>query len=203
MKKILQSVTERSRHGSTGRNHDLVMPFLRPALSRFGILVLLYLIQLFSSPEVYAVTPTISNVSGSLQTGQILTITGSNMINEDMTNWDPYFTAHPTAYGFEGASPSADSYCAVGPCGGVYDTTVKLMGNQSIKFNTHGASGANPPADNLTSYNAMSVSAGNNKWYRFYARWNLVSGSWPTNYIKMLYNLLNFYFEPAPSSTGM
>ena len=73
-------------------------------------------------------TPTISNVSGTVATGQTLTITGTNFANESTTNWDDYFVVtNPNAYGFEGTSPAADGYHAVGPAGGSYDSTVKLM----------------------------------------------------------------------------
>src|ERR1039457_1451560 len=105
-------------------------------------------------------TPTITNVTGTVSTGQTLTITGTNMVQEDNTNW---FTGAPnfksSAYRFEGANPLADNwwqagYCDAIPagcgypncdpfpagCNGVYTTDVKLMGNKSLLFSASGAS---------------------------------------------------------------
>ena len=88
-------------------------------------------------------TPTISNVTGTISTGQTLTITGTNMVQENKTSWlnlspgGPNFSSG-SAYGFEGTSPSTDLYWAGGDHGCSYDTSVKLMGNNSYKCTVSG-----------------------------------------------------------------
>src|SRR5258708_22213420 len=86
----------------------------------------------------FAVPPTITNVAGTVGSGQPLTITGASMVQENPTNWDPFFSG--SAYGFEGSSPALDGYTT--SCNGVaslsYDSTVKLMGSKSIRMHDAG-----------------------------------------------------------------
>ncbi|HCC04934.1 TPA: hypothetical protein DEP58_01345, partial [Patescibacteria group bacterium] len=136
-----------------------------------------------------AATPTISNVSGTVSNGQILTITGSNMVQEDKSNWDDFFDRHPsTAYGFEGSTPTADGWNEIGGGGGRYDSSVKLLGNKSIKYHSQGAWPAGPGG--LGDYSAINPSVTNGDsgeiWVRFYVRYNLLGGAWPTNYMKLM-----------------
>ncbi|HUL00450.1 MAG TPA: hypothetical protein VLX29_06290, partial [Nitrospirota bacterium] len=159
-----------------------------------SVLALLCFIQIFYTPVMTnAATPTIANVSGTVQNGQILTVTGSNMMNENVGNWDSFFSSHSNAYGFEGSSPSSDFYCDLGPCSGAYDTTVKLSGSKSIKFHTAGSH-----SSNQMSYNAFTPASSGARWYRFYTRWH--ANSWPDSWMKMFYLMggatNNFYFEP-------
>ena len=59
-------------------------------------------------------TPAISNVSGTVSAGQTLTITGTNMVNEDDTDWLTFFnTTNPNASSFEGANPADDKVLEV------------------------------------------------------------------------------------------
>jgi hypothetical protein len=127
------------------------------------------------------------------------------MVDEDTTNWDPFFSTNSDASGFEGTSPSADGYSAIGPSGGTYVTDVKLLGSQSMKFHVEGAS-SNCPVDNLLDYNAFGPEDGNNldRYYRVYARWNTADDSWPGSHIKMLYAFgggSNVYFQPKAGSS--
>ena len=75
----------------------------------------------------------------------------------------------------------------MGPKGGVYDTSMKLLGNQSMKFDVSGG-GSTCPQDNLMSYNAITTGSGdaNDLWYRFYVAYNSANNAWPTDHIKML-----------------
>lgn len=155
-----------------------------------------------------AATPTITQVLGTVQTGQTLTITGINMVNEDRTNWDAFFINNVNASSFEGANPSADGYSAPGsPTGGTYDSTVKLLGNKSMKFHAQGASG-NCPVGNLDDYNSIDPEGGddNDYWIRLYARWRLNSGGWPSSHIKMIDaqggRVAQIYFQPRQSLSG-
>jgi len=151
-----------------------------------------------------AAAPTVVNVSGSVQTGQILIITGTNMVNENKANWDPFFTSNANASGFEGSNPASDGYSAIGPSDGIYDSTVKIMGNKSVKFHVNGSS-SNCPNGNLTSYNAMAAANGSGSvWYmRAYVRYHSADGTWPTSQIKMLYPWAHGSVEYEPfDSTG-
>ena len=76
--------------------------------SRFTIVVLqgaaiIGMLGLLSAETVDAqVTPTVTSVSGSVLTGQTLSIAGANMVSEDKANWDSLFVNNPNASGFEG-----------------------------------------------------------------------------------------------------
>lgn len=165
------------------------------------------LVALWCVPSlVIAATPAITSVSGAVQTGQTLTITGTNMVNENRTNWDPFFINNANASSFEGANPTADGYNDGGPFGGTYDGSVKVLGNKSMRFHTQGASG-NCPSGNLDDANSMDPAGGdsNDLWIRFYARWSLNGGGWPTSHIKMIDSQgggLQYYFQPDANSGG-
>jgi hypothetical protein len=151
-----------------------------------------------------ATPPTINSVSGTMQSGQALTITGANMLNEDRTNWDPFFLKNVNASSFEGTNPAADGYSAPGsPTGGTYDSAVGLLGNKSMRFRAEGASGS-CPGGNLTDYNSIDPAGGdgNEYWIRLYARWRLNGGGWPSSHIKMIDSqgspsFLQLYFQPV------
>jgi hypothetical protein len=176
---------------------------MRKLLYGSGVLALLCFIQISYAPlMVNAATPTIANVSGTVQTGQILTVTGSNLINENKANWVSFFSTNANAYGFEGASPTADFYCDLGPCFGTYDSSVKLMGNKSIKFHSEGSASSCDGPGVCGNYNAFNSGVSNGSWTRFYSRWNLVNGSWPDTHVKMFYDLSNYYVQPSQTSNG-
>ena len=149
----------------------------------------------------YAAQPVITSVTGTVQNRQILTITGSNMIDEDKTNWDSFFTSHENASGFEGASPAEDGYIIPNSPGmqfwwePVYDGSMKLLGNQSIHFHTQGSS-----PSILTSYVAMShhLPKLEDIWVRFYAKW--IYKVRPYSHIKMIDTFggpYQSYFQPS------
>jgi len=157
----------------------------------------------FSSAIAFAVTPVVTSVSGAIQSGQILIISGTNMVNEDRTAWDRFFTDNVNASSFEGASPKADGYSDPGgPQGGTYDSNVKLLGNKSMRFHAQGASG-NCPVGNLDDYNSIDPEGGddNDYWIRLYARWRLNGGGWPASHIKMIdaqgQRVAQIYFQPV------
>ena len=135
----------------------------------------------------FAATPTIINVTGTVQTGQTLTILGTNMVQEDRTNWDPLFINNPNASGFEGTSPAIDRYDAVG-CAS-YDVITKLMGLQSIRLHDSGqhihdyTTGGGNGGCMLGWQVQASVGLGPADVYlRTYSRWN--NNSWPDSAIK-------------------
>lgn len=78
-------------------------------------------------------TPTISNVTGTVSTGQTLTVTGTNMLDRSVTNWDAALQSNQG--GFEGASITADGFTGAMP----YATDRKLLGSQSAKWSATGS----------------------------------------------------------------
>jgi len=157
---------------------------IMPKLKLLAISFFLLLGFLVLAGRSFAVTPAISNVSGAVATGQTLTISGTNMVNEDKTNWEAFFQSNPNASGFEGSYLIADGYhCPGGGCLASldngsnrswlpkYDTLVKLMGNQSMKFHVNYLDASNT---NVTSYAYMSPggSWAVHRWVRMYVRWD-------------------------------
>lgn len=123
-----------------------------------------------------ATTPTVTNVTGTITTGQTLTITGTYMVDEDNTNWlttgtDVNFKS--SAYGFEGTSNTLDNYCDAGYCYGSYDTNVKLMGSKSNKWNITGSGHFDSVEDTFGC-------STNQYYWRAYVRYHSTSGgTWP------------------------
>lgn len=134
-----------------------------------------------SSATPPAETPTISGVSGTVQSGQILTITGTGMIQEDRTNWDPFFLNNPGASGFEGPSFLADGWL-----GGVkftYVSDVKLMGQQSALSHHAGAADPINQHTNVSYSNGLSI--GGDLYFRAYLRFKVANGIWADGYHKI------------------
>ena len=166
------------------------------------LMALILVSGIISSSE--GTTPQISSVSGTVTQGNTITISGSNMMDEDTTDWDEFFPDNPNASSFEGTNPSADGYSAIGPSGGTYVTDVKVLGSKSIRFHVEGAS-SNCPWDNLANYNAINPEGGDtgDLYYRLYARWNTEDDSWPTSHIKMIDcqgSGSQYYFQPSAGS---
>ena len=154
-----------------------------------------------------AATPTISNVTGTVSSGQILTISGANMMNENVANWDSQFKVHPTQFGFEGTAPDGSdgwytpSGNAIKP---VYDSTVKLSGNKSLKCRINGGMSGNTNDGGSSVW--YDAGAENSAFYfRFYSRWNAVNNIWPDNYMKTIFTGLTgtqWYFELSGANSG-
>lgn len=126
-----------------------------------------------------AATPTVTSVLGSVQTGQIVTITGTSMVSEDRSNWDPFFLSTPSASGFEGANFNADGW--EGGEAFTYDTSVKLMGAKSARSHHEGATSIN---HTNISYNSK-LSIGGDLYLRVYLRFKVANGIWADNYHKI------------------
>src|SRR6266853_105015 len=162
----------------------------------------------------FALTPTITGVAGTVGPGQTLTITGTSMVQENTTNWDPLFSG--SAYGFEGSSPAADGYTT--SCSFLsYDSTVKLMGSKSMKMHDSGqhvrqADGSGVGACEWGwAVQAASGQGPADVYLRTYSRWN--NTSWPDTDIKYWWmgnntgNTIFFNFDPhgdgsAPTTWG-
>jgi len=138
------------------------------------------------SPLAHATTPTISNIAGTVATGQTLTISGTNMVNENKTGWISFFSSNPNAYGFEGNDFTSDGYetgtSGTGSTVG-YSSAVKLLGNKSAKFHIQGQHtdtiDHNPRASADIYFGSLNPSQ---VWIRQYTRYDGVG--WPAHYIK-------------------
>ena len=154
---------------------------------RNPILKALFLLVAFMLPpnSALAAAPTISSVTGTVATGQTLTITGTNMVQENTTNWINRFKTG-SQYGFEGTSPLSDNYCDANTadCGCGYDSTTKLMGSKSIKCSVSGASSW-PGSGYIEDGDAFDLSM-NVHYGRTYFRYTNTSGVWPDNAFKLL-----------------
>jgi len=169
-----------------------------------GVLLLFYIVHFFFLPtSVSATTPTISNVSGAVQTGQVLTITGTTMMDENKATWDNTVVnlQTGTAYGFEGSDFQSDGYEATSDGVGVsigYSSSVKLSGNQSAHFHIEGQHTAtinhNPHASADIYYGPQNLTTA---YVRGYTRYD--GTGWPTNWFKHWWTLAT---PIPPASTG-
>jgi hypothetical protein len=126
-----------------------------------------------------AATPTVTSILGTIQTGQILTLTGTSMVDEDRSNWDPFFVNTPAASGFEGANFKADGW--EGGAAFTYVTNVRLMGSKSALSHHAGATSTN---HSNISYNSR-LSIGGDLYFRAYLRFKVANGIWASNYHKI------------------
>jgi len=107
------------------------------------------------------------------------------MVQEDTTRWDPFFKTNTTASGFEGASLLADGYTSnFDGTLDTKDTTVKLMGMQSLKMQNSGQhirlSDGSGMASNAFQYaidaaKMSPVEIWTDVYFRVYSRWNATS----------------------------
>jgi hypothetical protein len=144
------------------------------------------------------VTPAISNISGTVANGSVLTIVGSQLNAERKVGWDQFFVNRPNAWSFEGTDFRADGYTQPGgDPGGVYDSTVRVLGNKSVKFHVTSSGGTCPQANGVSSLSVGTSSVSSTDyWVRVYVRWNSIRG-WPSSHIKMLYPIsANYYYQP-------
>ncbi|MBI5544433.1 MAG: fibronectin type III domain-containing protein [Deltaproteobacteria bacterium] len=156
---------------------------------------------LLSASAGYAATPTIDSVTGTVASGQTLAITGTNLVQEDKTNWQAGFK---TAYGFEGSSYTEDGWALPGDINShapVYDRTVRLSGSQSVKFRTSGPREAGPGG--LTSY-LYRDSPSQDIWLRGYVKLYSANDQWAIGHSKMIdwqgtggAGSGQFYFQPS------
>jgi len=134
-----------------------------------------------------ATTPTISGVSGTVATGQTLTIIGTNMMDEDKTGWLSMFQSG-SAYGFEDALSQTSGSGSVGAwdysCGGGYcsfDPNVKLSGSKSARFHIAGAYADHDNPSTILYFAPPSNPS--QYWQRGYIRYD--GTGWPTAWFKM------------------
>jgi hypothetical protein len=149
------------------------------------------------------VTPVIAGVAGTLTNGSLVTISGTQLNAERKAGWDSFFVNHPNAWSFEGTDFRADGYTQPGgDPGGVYDSSVRILGNKSVKFRS---TVTNPNCATAgIGYSSLIVpnTLSSDVWLRVYVRYNRIS-NFPSNYTKMLYALgAGYYFQPAGVSAG-
>ena len=167
---------------------------------KFVVVPLVVFGVLFFAKNCYAAIPTIFNVSGTIQTGQTLTITGTTMMDENKTNWQPMFQSG-TAYGFEGTSYTNDNYgrspdeMTYGTQG--YATDVKLSGSQSAW------SHCTVPEKTGAGFYFELDNGRTEMYFRGYFRW-VSNGTWKwsDSYSKNMYTNGTFYVQPAASGAS-
>lgn len=144
----------------------------------------------FFASSSFAATPTITNVTGTVATGQTLTITGTNLMNENTSSWDANFANNSAMYGFEGSLPPSGGTIVSGwamepgasSSNVTYDTSTKLSGNQSLMMTISGTcSGSSCGNAGMMSYPASSQST---QYWRYYCYFNAVGNLWPSNFMK-------------------
>jgi hypothetical protein len=152
-------------------------------------------------------SPVISSVSGAIQTGQTLTISGQNMLSQNTASWDQFYRDYPNAWSFEGASYSADGYEVPGAqtasCTCDYSSSVRLLGSKSLHLRQHGAwtfDPVNGGQGDCAIWNDPSVV--DEFYVSAYVRWDASAGNnqWPDNYMKYMLELGSgvdeVYFQP-------
>ena len=144
----------------------------------------------FFASSSFAATPTITNVTGTVATGQTLTITGTNLMNENTSSWDANFANNSAMYGFEGSLPPSGGTIVSGwamepgasSSNVTYDTSTKLSGNQSLMMTISGTcSGSSCGNAGMMSYPASSQST---QYWRYYCYFNAEGNLWPSNFMK-------------------
>lgn len=151
------------------------------------IMVVVCLLLLLSCPlasVVWGAQPAVTGVTGTISTGQTLTITGTAMVDQSTTGWAAGFTTTNT--GFEGTSASADGWEPSGslPNGCAYTTGVKLMGSKSLDCQTQGAFTYSGGSGYGTGYVWKEISAqgGSDFCARAYTAYDTTTsgnGDWP------------------------
>jgi hypothetical protein len=167
----------------------------------------LFLLSAFMPILADAATPSLSSVSGAVSQGQLLTIIGASLTDENVSVFHPFFSG--SAYGFEGASPAAVGYTTntdgSGSTAG-YMTDVKLSGNNSIKFHAQGYYGPEGyPNQFIAGGNAYwGTPITNHLYVRQYVRYSLNSGVWPGMGPKMTWyeGTGGIPYDLAPEPTG-
>ncbi|MBI5548767.1 MAG: hypothetical protein HY901_33210 [Deltaproteobacteria bacterium] len=169
--------------------------------SAMRTLILAALTAVGSSSTARAATPAINSVTGTVASGQTLTIAGSNLVQEATSNWHTDFQ---TGYGFEGSSHVADGWVLPGDINShapAYDSAVRLSGNKSAKFRISGAS--QPGPGGLTSYLYHHCSS-QDIWIRGYVKLFSANNEWAIGHSKMIDwqgTGFQFYFQPGASDS--
>lgn len=130
----------------------------------------------------------VTAVAGAVATGNLLTITGANLHNQQTAGWDPFYTANATRWQFGGASLAADGYGTPVSGNFAYTSAVKLFGSQSAYANIALAPGTYVcPGANRTAYTSAPLSRSSGTFYRSsgtfytraYGRWRRNGTHWP------------------------
>jgi hypothetical protein len=145
-----------------------------------------------------AAAPTITNVQGTIQSGQTVTITGSTLCDENTTSWWSLFKA-PGVSGFEGSSFSANGYNPQTSGSGTsygYDTNLFLDGQKSAFFQI---TGQHVNHENPRSSCWIEGGGGTDVFMRVYGRWT--GTGWPSEWYKFIWNDNNIGSQPNQGSS--
>jgi len=179
-----------------------------------SIRMVLFVGVLFVVPSfASAATPTISSVSGTVATGQTLTITGANMVNENTTNWirnmgnsgsvldEAYFNGCSGSLANAGvANCSGWRYSGASSNSAVIDTSNYILGNRSVRLNENTSCGS------VTSCGATAVSHWAAMPSNFYASaYVKFNGNFASQYQKFFLtvgNVAQFYVDQGLNGNG-
>jgi hypothetical protein len=161
--------------------------------------MLLFFVAVLSLAPSIAIsaTPIIVSVNGETSKGQTLTISGSNLCDENNANWWEQFKK-PGTSGFEGSDFSADGYNAQKSGSGVsfgYDSYMFIDGSKSGYFQI---TGAHTNAENPRSSIWINSDGGNDVYMRVYARWT--GTDWPSEWYKFIWNKNYNGIQPSEGS---
>lgn len=158
-------------------------------------------LPLFIPSLSLATTPTISNVTGTVNTGQTLTVTGANMVDLNQTNWKSG-TGDADSWSFEGDSPEADGWVPLhrstpDRCTYGYSTTAKLIGAKSMWMRNTGAYDGSSMGECYVTdpYAEFNRS---NYYGAFYFRYN--QNAWPDSHQKLYLGCCDggqIYIQPS------
>ncbi len=145
-------------------------------------LLVTFAFSFFVAQNVFAATPTISNVTGTVANGNTLTIAGSNMVQDIVGKFTP------TAGGFEGANLAADGWgeCLNSTKNCAYDSSVKLLGGKSFRSDMINFNGIGGPENNSSGDSTYRYLGGkyNRMYVKYSSNFNTV---WQNgNYVKMI-----------------
>lgn len=144
-----------------------------------------------------AATPTISNVSGTISTGQTLTVAGINMVDHNTTNWQANYDGAPAGNDFDGdfeqgSGSWGDWEAGWGlegsnhaSCVRTFDTSRKIIGLKSAKYHLQGAIDSSGGGVGCATYILMEK--GQDYYMSAYQQWDtsVGDGSWPNNFMKV------------------
>lgn len=147
---------------------------------------LIAVILLLSPACLFAATPTISGVAGAVNTGQTLTVSGANLVNEITTGrisgFDGTFESGSGSWGdpeagflLEGTNHAS--------CVRSFDTDRKLTGSKSAKFSLSGAIDSSGGGVGCAVYTSNGLQ---DYYISSYMQWDTTVGNstWPNNFLK-------------------
>jgi hypothetical protein len=171
---------------------------------------LLILLIILLASSAWATTPSITTVTGTVSQDQTLTITGTTMVDENTTNWikndDNAGTVYDQTYFTGSTNPVSGDYgwttLADGSNTIAYDSTVKVVGTQSVKMVNNTACQETTSCGQVCLYETTAAGLPSDFYVSTYAMFN---GTWAYYYQKFFLTVGavdEFYIQPQPVGDG-